>query len=94
MGLGQVPGRLTQGRVGRVEVPHRGYGVLAAGPDGGDALAGLPAPETLRRLAHAVVGHQDGPPADDATLMLVQWSTPAALNTVPKANQREDDPPS
>ena len=56
--------------------------------------AGLPAPETLRRLAHAVVGHQDGPPADDATLMLVQWSTPAALNTVPKANQREGDPSS
>ena len=56
--------------------------------------AGLPAPETLRRLAHAVIGHQDGPPADDATLMLVQWSTPAALNTVPKANQREDDPAS
>ncbi|WP_433719385.1 PP2C family protein-serine/threonine phosphatase [Actinoplanes sp. CA-051413] len=55
--------------------------------------AGLPAPETLRRLAHAVVDHQSGPPADDATLMLVQWSTPAALNTVPKAGQatREDD---
>jgi len=55
--------------------------------------AGLPAPETLRRLAHAVVDHQSGPPADDATLMLVQWSTPAALNTVPRAGQatREDD---
>ena len=54
--------------------------------------AGLPAPETLRRLAHAVVDHQSGPPTDDATLMLVQWSTPAALNTVPKAGQttRED----
>ncbi|WP_212994389.1 PP2C family protein-serine/threonine phosphatase [Actinoplanes auranticolor] len=55
--------------------------------------AGLPAPETLRRLAHAVVDHQSGPPADDATLMLVQWSTPAALNTVARAGQatREDD---
>ncbi len=54
--------------------------------------AGLPAPETLRRLAHAVVGHQSGPPTDDATLMLVHWSTPAALNTVPKSGQglRED----
>jgi hypothetical protein len=49
--------------------------------------AGLPAPETLRRLAHAVIDHQAGPPADDATLILVQWSTPAALNTVPKAGQ-------
>jgi hypothetical protein len=51
------------------------------------AASGLPAPETLRRLAHAVVGHQAGPPADDATLMLVEWSTTAALNTVPKAGQ-------
>ena len=55
--------------------------------------AGLPAPETLRRLAHAVARHQSGPLADDATLMLVQWSTPAALNTVPKAGQttRKDE---
>ncbi len=51
------------------------------------ADAGLPAPETLRRLAHAVTEHQAGPPADDATLMLVEWSTAAALNTVPKAGQ-------
>jgi sigma-B regulation protein RsbU (phosphoserine phosphatase) len=47
--------------------------------------AGLPAPETLRRLAHAVVDHQSGAPTDDATLMLVQWSNPAALNTVPNS---------
>ena len=55
--------------------------------------AGLPAPETLRRLAHAVVDHQSGPPTDDATLMLVHWSVPAALNTVPKAGRgtREDN---
>lgn len=54
------------------------------------AAAGLPAPETLRRLAHAVLEHQGGPPSDDATLMLVQWSTAAALNTVPKAAQEEN----
>jgi serine phosphatase RsbU (regulator of sigma subunit) len=56
--------------------------------------AGLPAPETLRRLAHAVVDHQAGPPVDDSTVMLVQWSVPAALSTVPKAGQptREDVP--
>jgi hypothetical protein len=47
------------------------------------AAAGLPAPETLRRLARAVLGHQDGPPADDATLMLVDWSAAAALKTLP-----------
>jgi sigma-B regulation protein RsbU (phosphoserine phosphatase) len=51
------------------------------------AGAGLPAPETLRRLAHAVIGHQAGPPADDATLMLVEWSTAASKRTVPKAGQ-------
>ena len=38
------------------------------------AAAGLPAPETLRRLAHAVAGHHDGPAADDATLLLAEWS--------------------
>jgi serine phosphatase RsbU (regulator of sigma subunit) len=51
------------------------------------ADAGLPAPETLRRLAHAVMAHQQGPPADDATLMLVEWSAAAALNSAPKAGQ-------
>jgi phosphoserine phosphatase RsbU/P len=44
--------------------------------------AGLPAPETLRRLALAVARHQDGPPRDDATLMLLHWSRDAALRTV------------
>jgi sigma-B regulation protein RsbU (phosphoserine phosphatase) len=53
--------------------------------------AGLPAPETLRRLAHAVIRHQPGTPADDATLMLVHWSSPAALTTVPKAGQQHDN---
>jgi sigma-B regulation protein RsbU (phosphoserine phosphatase) len=53
------------------------------------ADGGLPAPETLRRLAHAVLEHQDGEPADDATLMLVQWSAAAAMNTVPQAAQEE-----
>jgi hypothetical protein len=55
------------------------------------ADAGLPAPETLRRLAHAVIDHQDGPPADDATLILVEWSAAASLNTVPKAGQPDDE---
>ena len=51
------------------------------------AGSGLPAPETLRRLAHAVVDHQVDPPADDATLLLVQWSAAAARKTVPEAGQ-------
>jgi serine phosphatase RsbU (regulator of sigma subunit) len=34
---------------------------------------GLPAPETLRRLAHAVLEHQRGLLQDDATLLMVDW---------------------
>jgi sigma-B regulation protein RsbU (phosphoserine phosphatase) len=46
------------------------------------AAAGLPAPETLRRLSHAVQEHQDGVLRDDATLMLVEWSGRAAQRLV------------
>jgi anti-anti-sigma factor len=38
------------------------------------AAAGLSAPETLRRLSHAVLDHQRGQLDDDATLMIVEWS--------------------
>jgi sigma-B regulation protein RsbU (phosphoserine phosphatase) len=38
------------------------------------SAAGLPAPETLRRLSHAVLDHQQGRRHDDATLMIVEWS--------------------
>lgn len=38
------------------------------------AAAGLPVPETLRRLSHDVLAHQYGPLRDDATLLLVSWS--------------------
>lgn len=34
----------------------------------------LPAPETLRRLCHAALALYDGPPTDDVTLMLLEWS--------------------
>ncbi|HET6529104.1 MAG TPA: PP2C family protein-serine/threonine phosphatase [Actinoplanes sp.] len=54
-------------------------------------VAGLPVPETLRRLSHAVTRHQHGPPADDATLMLVQWSESAAERTIPPTSRRPDD---
>jgi sigma-B regulation protein RsbU (phosphoserine phosphatase) len=43
----------------------------------------LAAPEMLRRLAHAVIEHQGGPPDDDATLLLVEWSEAAVPRTVP-----------
>jgi serine phosphatase RsbU (regulator of sigma subunit) len=45
------------------------------------AAADLPGPETLRRLALSVLEHQDGPPTDDATLLLLEWSPHAADRT-------------
>lgn len=47
------------------------------------AQARLPAPETLRGLARRVLEHQQGPPRDDATLLLVEWSTEAARRVLP-----------
>ncbi|MGX7827341.1 PP2C family protein-serine/threonine phosphatase [Actinokineospora sp. 24-640] len=46
--------------------------------------AQLPAPETLRRITHAVLEHQSGTLQDDATLMLVEWSTSAAARLLPR----------
>jgi hypothetical protein len=43
----------------------------------------LPAPEALRRLSQSVLAHQHGPPADDATLLLVEWSAAAAHRVIP-----------
>ena len=34
---------------------------------------GTPAPETLRRLNHAIVDYQAGRLADDATIVLLEW---------------------
>jgi hypothetical protein len=53
------------------------------------AVEGLPAPEKLRRLAHSVVAHQAGSVKDDATLMLLEWSTTAALRGVSMTALRE-----
>jgi hypothetical protein len=47
------------------------------------ATAGLPAPETLRRLTHTVLEHQHGPPRDDATLVLLEWSRQAVARVQP-----------
>ena len=35
--------------------------------------AGLPAPETMRRLNRAILGYQHGRLRDDATAILVEW---------------------
>lgn len=40
-----------------------------------ETAAGLPAPETMRRLMHAILDHQAGSLQDDATTMLVEWGT-------------------
>ena len=37
------------------------------------AAAGLPPPETLRRLTHDLVDYQHGPLRDDASLLLLSW---------------------
>ncbi|MDP9443453.1 MAG: serine/threonine-protein phosphatase [Actinomycetota bacterium] len=34
---------------------------------------GQPAPETMRRLMHAILAHQAGQLQNDATAMLVEW---------------------
>jgi len=39
--------------------------------------SGLPAPETMRRVVHALLDHQAGDLDDDATLLLVEWHGPA-----------------
>jgi len=40
------------------------------------AVAGRPVAETLRRLNHAVLDHQEGTLQDDATTVLVEWLVP------------------
>jgi serine phosphatase RsbU (regulator of sigma subunit) len=47
------------------------------------ASDGLPAPETLRRMNHDVLAQYDGPPADDATLLLVEWAGDAIRRLAP-----------
>ncbi|HET9140375.1 PP2C family protein-serine/threonine phosphatase [Actinophytocola sp.] len=44
---------------------------------------GLPAPETLRRITHAVLDHQRGHLQDDATLLLAEWAPSAPAGLLP-----------
>jgi sigma-B regulation protein RsbU (phosphoserine phosphatase) len=48
------------------------------------AAAGLPPPETVRRLAHDLLDHQYGSLRDDASMVLVSWNSPlSAARTLP-----------
>lgn len=48
------------------------------------AAAGLPTPETLRRLRHAILTHQEGQLQDDATALLVEWRRDSELALLPQ----------
>ena len=56
-------------------------------------LARLPAPETLRRLTAAVLAHQGGQLQDDATLVLIDWSTESRRNLFPTLVVSPDSAP-
>ena len=45
--------------------------------------SGLPAAETLRRVVRAVLEHQDGRLQDDATLLMLEWTTTDQLSLLP-----------
>jgi hypothetical protein len=49
-----------------------------------EASAGHPAPETLRRLRGALVGHEHGRFADDATAVLVEWRRDSERKLMPQ----------
>lgn len=48
-----------------------------------EAVAGQAAPETMRRLMHAILDHQTGALQDDATTMLVEWQAGGAHRLAP-----------
>ncbi|WP_019874966.1 PP2C family protein-serine/threonine phosphatase [Sporichthya polymorpha] len=48
------------------------------------SAAGLPTPETLRRLRHAVLEYQAGALQDDATALLVEWHRGTERDLVPE----------
>jgi serine phosphatase RsbU (regulator of sigma subunit) len=62
---GVVEGRDEQGRFFGVD--------RLAELVGRESSSGQPAPETMRRIAHAVMAHQVGALADDATTVFVEW---------------------
>ena len=42
------------------------------------SAAAMPAPETMRRLLHAILDHQEGALQDDATIVVVEWLGPGS----------------
>ena len=50
-----------------------------------EEAAGVPAPETMRRLMHSVLAYQVGQLRDDATAVLVEWQGAGADRVVPDA---------
>lgn len=42
------------------------------------SAAATPAPETMRRLLHAILDHQEGELHDDATIVIVEWQGPGS----------------
>jgi serine phosphatase RsbU (regulator of sigma subunit) len=42
------------------------------------SAAATPAPETMRRLLHAILEHQEGELQDDATIVVVEWRGPGS----------------
>jgi serine phosphatase RsbU (regulator of sigma subunit) len=48
-----------------------------------EAVAGQSAPETMRRLMHAILHHQAGRLQDDATTMLIEWKTGGEQRVTP-----------
>jgi len=51
------------------------------------AAAGYPAPETLRRLRHAVLAHQQGRLQDDASALLVEWGRGTERSLLPPTTE-------
>lgn len=49
-----------------------------------EAASGLPPEEVLRRLVRAVLEHRQGELRDDATLVLMQWDGPPAVDGIPE----------
>jgi serine phosphatase RsbU (regulator of sigma subunit) len=49
-----------------------------------EAAGGQTAPETLRRLRHAIVDRQPGQLADDATAVLVEWRRGGEVDLLPQ----------
>ena len=47
------------------------------------AAAGQPAPETMRKLMHAILDHQSGELQDDATMVLVEWKAAGQERVLP-----------